>query len=172
MTPALASLNSGDGIFQNPVFSGDKTLQSVVGPNRDDLMGFEFCRAASLAAIGCSMQVPVGHVVHMNIPSQIGELVVLGVSVIVATFAAFGRWANEGLKHQSMNAHGFAFITAPEKQHETSSSAIPSWLFFSHRSGVSDIAKIRYIVKTFVANHRFPYFHKTDYPALMGMVQG
>lgn len=165
--PSFAGFNSGNSILPNAIFGGYFLLKSIVKPNSSNLLLGKFVRGASLSSIGSPMNHPVRLITSGGVPSQVVDLVVSWVAVVVATLHSFGTWAYKSLQNHPMNFLIGGLVVSPKQNKHPRNSAILykcGWLFKGFGFDVSDISKVGNFVQVFKSKYWFPmFFHKLDY---------
>jgi hypothetical protein len=151
--------------LQDAVFFGNNALKSSICSDSRNLYLRQLCSSAPLSAIGCAMQNAIMDIRGMSIPTQVFELIVEGVSIIVAAFQALWARTNKGAQNQRGNADIFAFVTPPKKQIVALSFGVISRYLGRSRSQVSHISKIGDLIKVLVSKHGLPFFHTATWHA-------
>lgn len=64
----------------------------------------------------CAVGLFVGDVAFDGIPSKIGNFIVAGISVIVASLHTFRAWTDEGFENKAMYVFGFVFWSQSNQQ--------------------------------------------------------
>lgn len=159
--------DSRNSVWENAVIRGYFALQAWVCANGQHLrLGELSCRAA-LSPVRSAMRYAVELIALRRIPTQIRNVVVRGVAIVVAALVPRCGRTDEGEKNQTMDAHHGGFIGLPQ-QH-----GLPiRWLFDLRRFQRASLCrsnapKIRHLVSPFKPYYRKPFFgHASKYHTL------
>ena len=159
MSPSNLTFNSTDSGLLDSIFISDFSLQSHIVAYFSNLLCGQFSKPILFSASRCSVLEPVSLIGSRSVPSKISQVVISGVSIVVAAFVSF--WWRSGKSHDDKpvdTAH-FRSVVFPEKKIRP--FVILGSGLYLQLAGFqrTNFAEIGHFVKALKTNNRLPIFH-------------
>ncbi|CAB4219447.1 hypothetical protein UFOVP1619_48 [uncultured Caudovirales phage] len=171
MTPTHPAFDPANmGLF-DAIIGGNQDLKPAVGSDCNDLRLGQFGVPAPLASVRGAMRDPVRLVTLRRVPSQVADMVVLWISVVVASLHAIGARANKSFQHQGVRLANFLLAILPQSQKWPLIRIADCDGFYFVCLSVFYSSKIGHFINALVAYNIAPIFHRSNHIAVKGMLQ-
>ena len=159
MLPTHTRFYSAYGICTNAIIKCNESLQAGILSNRINLYASKFSCATILSAISSPMSNSIGLVILSCIPSKITQMIILWITVIMATLHSFWSFAYKCLQDKFMWFNLRVCVVFPQSSIRTTVMFTNCHLFDCIGFYGKNSAVVRNFVKTFKADYITPFFH-------------
>ena len=158
MTPTLARFDSRDNAIANSIVRSYFALKSRVCAYRKHLFSGELRSSAAFTSVRSAMDCAVHLVAGRGVPSQITNMVVRRVAIVVAAFVPLRRGAYKREKHQAMHFHQTAFSVFPQHYADAVQRFLSLGGDVFARPGRTNPPMVGHLIEPFVPNYWKPFF--------------
>lgn len=170
MSPSFAGLNSADGVGQHAIVRRDVFLQSCVGPYGRNLFFSELGRSTPFPAVASAVFSAVSLVRCCGVPTQIGNVIIKRIAVIVAALQPLRSGANESCQNKSVRLKNFNFVVTPKADKRAVKFLVCGKFFNLASFQSAQSAMVRNLVKVFIPDNWQPAFHTAQYGINWGVL--
>ena len=159
MLPTHTRFYSTYGICTNAIIKCNEAVQSGILSNRINLYASKFSCATILSAISSPVPNFISMVILSCIPSKITQMIILWITVIMATLHSFWSFAYKCLKNKFMRSDLSLFVVCPQTAIRPSVMFVNCQFFNCIGFYSKYSAVVRNLVESFKTNCIAPFFH-------------
>lgn len=158
MTPSNTAFYSAYSAWHNSVFFRYFRLNAFVFYYLQNLFLCKFCGSAPFANIRCPVYKRIGSITGRRIPSQIGQLIVRRVAIIMATIESNRAFSDEGSQNNTANPKNGGFTVLPQKEKESSIFLVCCRFFHVTSFYIPYASSVGNFINRFIPDYRSPSF--------------
>ncbi len=159
MSPTNPSLYSAYDTLADAIIGRYVSLQSSVGTYFKDLRSGEFSCGAPLATVRRSMLNAIHLIGFWCIPSQVINVIISRIAIVMATLRSLRRFTLKCAKHGSADAVDFLLVVLPQLNKWAPIIFINGRCFqFAGLNG-NDATDIRNLIERLESRNRPPHFY-------------
>ena len=161
--PAYARLDSAYSASTNTIINSYKALQTIILTDCINLYSSKFSCSAIFSAIGSPVFNFISVIIFSCVPSKIAQMVILRVSIIMATFHSKWSFAYKRFKNKLMWSCNSNFIVFPQTNKRTIVSFTDCKFFNFIGFYRKNLTIIRNFIDSFKTDYFTPFFHNSTH---------